>query len=52
MKAEESAKICDMTSRLIAFILWQGADFESKKKKVLRELYQIKDYCKKRENQI
>ena len=50
-RSESMTKIeCDMVSematRLIAFINWKGADFESKKKKVLMELYQIKSYCR------
>jgi hypothetical protein len=38
-------KINEMTDRLIAFIKWNGAPFESKKKKVIKEISLIRQYC-------
>jgi len=46
MKTEEYKKVEEMTNRIIAFINWKGASFDSKKKKVIKELSLIKDYCR------
>jgi hypothetical protein len=38
-------KVKEMTDRLIAFIKWNGASFESKQKKVIKEISLIRQYC-------
>lgn len=47
MKEKEYKEIEQMTNRLIAFINWKGAPFEDKKKKIIKEISMIKEYCKK-----
>lgn len=34
-----------MTEQLIHFIKWKGATFESKEKKVIKEICLIKEFC-------
>jgi len=47
MTVNEYLKIKEMVGRLIGFILWKGASFESKKKKVIKELMAIREYSLK-----
>lgn len=44
MTVNEYLKIKEMVGRLIGFLLWKGATFESKKKKVIKELMAIREY--------
>lgn len=45
MTNNECEVIKEKVNKLIAFLLWKGAPFESKRKKVVKELCLIKDYC-------
>ncbi|HYE09864.1 MAG TPA: hypothetical protein VEF53_06770 [Patescibacteria group bacterium] len=44
MTNNECQQIKEKVNKLIAFLLWKGAPFESKKRKVVKELCLIKDY--------
>lgn len=45
MYESEYQEIKIMVDRLISFIRWKGASFESKQNKVIKELSLIKKYC-------
>lgn len=46
MTSSNYTEIKRMTRRLIAFINWEGATFESKKKKIIKEISLIREFCK------
>lgn len=45
MKNSDYLKVQQMADRLIHFIKWKGATFESKEKKVIKEICLIKEFC-------
>ena len=46
MTKTEVKRLTKDIKAVIAFINWKGADFSSKKKKIIKELSLIVDYCK------
>jgi hypothetical protein len=38
-------KVIKMVNNLIGFIKWKGANFESKEKKIIKELSLIRNHC-------
>ena len=45
MSKDDYKRVKDMADKLIAFINWKGATLESKKKKIIKEISLIKNYC-------
>ena len=45
MNYQDYITIEEKVNRIIAFINWKGATFESKKKKIIKELSLITSYC-------
>ena len=45
MTLTQYEKVKSMTNKVIGLLKWKGADYESKERKVVRELAQIRKYC-------
>lgn len=45
MKSSDYLEVKQMADRLIHFIKWKGGTFESKEKKIIKEICLIKEFC-------